>query len=103
MTTVSSRSTDVAIVPRTGQPLPVESAARSSRRTPRRQRAWSRAVHLLAGLLLGTYVYAPAAVAQPLHLALQVLVIPALGLSGLFLWKQASIRRLMHRRTSGAR
>jgi hypothetical protein len=61
---------------------------------PRRQRTWSRTVHLLAAALLGTYVYAPPAVAQPIHLLLAVVVIPAATLSGLFLWKQAQIRRL---------
>jgi hypothetical protein len=44
--------------------------------------------------LLGTYVYASPAVAQPIHLFLAVVVIPAASLSGLFLWKQAQIRRL---------
>jgi hypothetical protein len=33
-------------------------------------------------------------VAQPIHLRLAVVVIPAATLSGLFLWKQAQIRRL---------
>lgn len=56
-------------------------------------------MHVLAGLVLGTYVYAPAEVAQPLHLALQLVLVPVAVLSGLFLWKQAQIRRLLSRRT----
>jgi hypothetical protein len=98
MTSLSDPRTTGAIVPRSHATAVVELPGRESRGTPRRQRAWSRAVHLLAGLVLGTYVYAPAVVAQPLHLALQVIVIPTAILSGLFLWKQAQIRRLMRRR-----
>lgn len=71
----------------------------SAKRSPRRQRTISRAVHLVVGLVLGTYIYAPAVMAEPLHLALQVIGVPAIVLSGLFLWKQAQIRRFFTTRT----
>ena len=88
-----------ATTPPTAPPAattPVRGAA--PRMAPRRQRTISRAVHLAVGLVLGAFVYAPAAVAEPLHLFLQVAGVPAVVVSGLFLWKQAQIRRVLGRR-----
>ena len=66
----------------------------SSRRgAPRRQRTVARAVHLVAALVLGAFVYAPAPYVEPLRLLLQVVVVPAATLTGLFLWQQAAVRR----------
>jgi hypothetical protein len=73
-------------------------ATRSPRTaSPARRRAIARWIHLAAAALLGTFVYAPAIVADPLRLLLQVVVIPAATLTGVYLWKQAAIRRLLRR------
>jgi hypothetical protein len=49
---------------------------------------------LVAAGLLGTYVYARPWWPRRSHLLLAVVVIPAATFSGLFLWKQAQVRRL---------
>jgi hypothetical protein len=100
MTSFSDPIAGGAIDPRKGAGAVPAPPRPAPRRSAGRQRAWFRAVHVVAGLFLGTYVYAPAAVTQPLHLALQVGLVPAAVLSGLVLWKQAQIRRLLSRRTS---
>lgn len=60
---------------------------------PGARRTLSRAIHLIAGALIGTFIYAPIAFAEPMRLLLQAVVIPAVVLSGLYLWKQAAIHR----------
>ncbi len=60
----------------------------------------SRSVHLLAGALLETYVYAPPVVSDPLRIWLQLLVVPVVVSTGLLLGKQATLRRLLHRRAA---
>lgn len=53
----------------------------------RRQRVIFRAVHVVVAALIGTYVYAPAAVAEPLQPILAFVGIPLAGLTGLFLYR----------------
>lgn len=60
---------------------------------PGTRRSLSRVIHLVAGALIGTFVYAPPAFAEPMRLLLQAVVILAIVLSGLYLWKQAAIHR----------
>jgi len=55
-------------------------------------------VHLVAAAALGAFVYAPAELVEPARLLLQLVVVPAATLTGLYLWKQAAIRRLVQRR-----
>ncbi len=43
--------------------------------------------------MLGAFIYAPPVVAEPLRLLLQLVVIPAVTVTGLFLWKQGRLRR----------
>jgi hypothetical protein len=85
--------------------VPTADRARPTRRTgaAARQRTWSRIVHLGSAGVLGTYIYAPAAIAEPLHVSLEFGVVPAITLTGLFLWKQAQIRGLLRRRRPGGR
>ena len=66
-------------------------------RRPGRQRVLARTFHLVAAALLGTFVYAPADFAEPLRVLLEFVVVPAAVVTGLFLWKQAAIRRLFTR------
>jgi len=65
--------------------------------TPGNRRTLARWLHLAAAALLGTFVYAPSYIAEPMQLLLQVVIVPAAALSGLYLWKQAAIRRLLRR------
>ncbi len=88
----------------TTSPAAVTGRSSSRRRAPRRQRTLSRAVHLAAALAPGAFVYAPAPYVEPLRLLLQVVVVPAATLTGLFLWRQAAVRRRLAglRRGAGA-
>jgi len=65
---------------------------------PRAKRTAARMIHLIAGGLLGLFIYAPPTFAEPLRLFLQFVVIPAAVITGVFIWKQAAIRRLLTRR-----
>lgn len=80
-------------------------AASTTRRpaTPRRTRTIARTVHLLAALMLGTFVYAPAEYVEPARLLLQVVAVPAGTITGVLIWKQAALRRLLVRRPAAAR
>ena len=64
---------------------------------PRRQRTVARLVHIVVGLAAGTYIYAPDYVAAPLQIWLQVIGIPAIVLTGVFMWQQSRIRRVTRR------
>lgn len=64
----------------------------------RSRRSAARLVHLVAAAALGTFVYAPVELVEPARLVLQLVVVPAATLTGLYLWKQAAIRRLLQRR-----
>lgn len=65
---------------------------------PRSRRSTARLVHLVAAAALGAFVYAPSELVEPARLLLQVVVVPAATLTGLYLWKQAAIRRFVRRR-----
>lgn len=62
---------------------------------------WSRSrqrlVHLLLGSALGVFVYSPLAAVPAVELAVQVVVFPALVLSGLLLWRGPRLRRWLAR------
>lgn len=67
---------------------------------PRTQRTTARTIHILVGLLLGTIVYAPSYVAAPLLPIAQFVGIPAVIITGLFIWRQAQIRSWLRRRSA---
>lgn len=85
-------------------PAAVLGRTRGGRSAARLQRTTARAVHLVAALALGAFVYAPVEYVEPVRLLLQVLVVPAATLTGLFLWQQAAVRRRLAglRRRGGA-
>ncbi|MFC7138044.1 hypothetical protein ACFQRB_19410 [Halobaculum litoreum] len=62
---------------------------------------WSRSrqrlAHLVLGTTLGVYLYSPLGSVAAFELAVQVLVFPALALSGLLLWKGHRVRRWLGR------
>jgi hypothetical protein len=64
-------------------------------RAPGVVRTRLRGLHLAAGSLLGAYPYLPDTVPGHglLRWSLMTLVIPAVTASGLWLWKQAAVRR----------
>lgn len=53
--------------------------------------------HLLAGWLIGVFIYTPARENETFILLMQDAVIPAVVLTGLWMWQQARIRRLYNR------
>ena len=75
-----------------------KSTANGRSAAPRAKRTAARTIHLIAAGLLGLFIYAPPTFAEPLRLFLQVVVIPAAVITGMFIWKQAAIRRLLTRR-----
>lgn len=59
----------------------------------RRTRHLVRLAHLAVAGVLGTFVYAPDSVTDPMQLPMQILGIPLLALTGLYMWKPALFRR----------
>jgi hypothetical protein len=70
--------------------LPATTTPRPNRR---RTRNLVRFAHLAAGGVLGTFVYAPDSITDPMQLAMQIAGIPLLALTGLYMWKPALFRR----------
>lgn len=64
---------------------------------PRITRLVVRTVHLTVALLMGTYVYAPAHVAEGLRPTLMFAAVPIATVTGVAMWKQGTIRRLLRR------
>lgn len=56
-------------------------------------RALTRWIHLLGAAAIGTYVYAPWHDLVWFTLLMQIIVIPGLSLTGLWLWKGHLLRR----------
>lgn len=73
-----------------------------ARRTPspQRLRLVLRTLHLVVGAVLATYVYLPDTVPghEGVRWALMLVGVPLVTLSGLVIWKQAALRRLIARR-----
>ncbi len=57
------------------------------------QRQLTRIIHLIGSALIGTYVYSPWKDLVWFTLITQVIVIPLLALSGLWLWQGHRLRR----------
>lgn len=53
--------------------------------------------HLLTGFLIGVFVYTPAHDNETFVLLMQAAVIPAVTLTGMWMWQQTRIRRLFRR------
>lgn len=71
--------------------------------TPRTARTLLRILHLLLGAALAMMVYAPATWTDPLRLVLGTVVVPIVVLTGLAMWQQARLRRLLARATGRGR
>lgn len=70
--------------------------------TPRTQRTIARTIHIGVGLLLGTIVYAPVYVGAVLMPIAQFVGIPAVIITGLYIWRQAQVRSWLRRRSAGS-
>lgn len=64
---------------------------RNPNKTTRTILRWT---HVLVGFLIGVFVYTPAQNNETFVLSMQVAVIPTVTLTGLWMWQQASLRRL---------
>ena len=61
-----------------------------------RSRQILRLFHILAGFAIGAYVYSPSLAAMPGYAAfIQFGVFPALGLSGLIMWRYGLFKRMV--------
>jgi hypothetical protein len=62
-----------------------------------RSRTRQRLTHLVLATALGVYLYSPLGDVAVVELAVQLLVFPALALSGLLLWKGHRLRGWLDR------
>ncbi|MGL5850842.1 MAG: hypothetical protein ACRCZD_08690 [Phycicoccus sp.] len=81
---------------------PIGRSASTRRSTPGSRRAAIRYAHLALGVPVATLVYAPADVVEPIRLAVQVLMLPALVGTGLWMWLGPQWRRRARRRSRTA-
>jgi hypothetical protein len=65
--------------------------------TPRSTRALLRTVHLALGLCVGAVIYLPPGWTEQLRLALGLLVVPTVAVTGLAMWQQPRLRRIFRR------
>lgn len=57
--------------------------------------------HLLTGFLIGVFVYTPAHDNDAFVLLMQAAILPAVTLTGVWMWQQARLRRLFRRLSQG--
>ena len=58
-----------------------------------------RIIHLIAAATLGMYFYSPIAGDETLRLIIQFVTLPSIVLTGIALWQQAYLNKLLHRLT----
>jgi hypothetical protein len=58
-----------------------------------------RIIHLIAAATLGVYFYSPIAGDETLRLIIQFVTLPSIVLTGIALWQQAYLNKLLHRNT----
>ena len=56
-----------------------------------------RIIHLIAAATLGMYFYSPIAGDQTLRLIIQFVTLPGIVLTGIALWQQAYLNKLLNR------
>lgn len=56
--------------------------------------------HIAGSLALGTYVYSPWGSDRTFHAVVAYGILPAMGLSGLWMWQQARLGRLLGQRVA---
>ena len=58
-----------------------------------------RSIHLIAAATLGIYFYSPIAGDETLRLIIQFVTLPSIVLTGIALWQQAYLNKLLNRNT----
>jgi hypothetical protein len=58
-----------------------------------------RIIHLIAAATLGMYFYSPIAGDETLRLIIQFITLPSIVLTGITLWQQAFLNKLLSRNT----
>ena len=58
-----------------------------------------RMIHLIAAATLGVYFYSPIAGDETLRLLIQFVTLPSIVLTGIALWQQAYLNKLLNRNT----
>ena len=58
-----------------------------------------RIIHLIAAATLGMYFYSPIAGDETLRLIIQFVTLPSILLTGIALWQQAYLNKLLNRNT----
>ena len=58
-----------------------------------------RIIHLIAAATLGMYFYSPIAGDETLRLLIQFVTLPSILLTGIALWQQAYLNKLLNRNT----
>ena len=58
-----------------------------------------RIIHLIAAATLGVYFYSPIAGDETLRLIIQFVTLPSIVLTGITLWQQAYLNKLLNRYT----
>lgn len=61
-------------------------------------RQFMRALHIVEAFVLGALIYGPWGDGSLLEAAVQFVFFPALGISGLLMWQQARLNKLLNRR-----
>jgi len=56
-----------------------------------------RIIHLIAAATLGMYFYSPIAGDETLRLIIQLVTLPSIVLTGIALWQQAYLNKLLNR------
>lgn len=54
-----------------------------------------RVIHLVAGVVLGNFLYSPFGSDPTFRMLMQIVIFPLLVLTGLWLWQMPRIRRLL--------
>ena len=60
-----------------------------------------RYTHLAAGILIGVFVYSPLGNVPAFELFVQIALIPVVVVTGICIWQQARVRRLVARVLTG--
>jgi len=58
-------------------------------------RSWLRWTHIALSAILGTFLYSPWGAEPGFRLFVQAAVFPLVGLSGVLMWQQAKLRKLV--------
>lgn len=63
----------------------------------RTQRTLLRTLHLVFGAMMGAVIYLPSEWTDPLRLILGIVVVPAVTITGVWMWQQGRIRKALRR------